>query len=84
MWIFVNCCTRNHPQETKFEIDDDEEEVSDFGEFASPYLKPYLHNARFLDKQYGFRREDGGKFIIGISVLTVDDTSVISINGRLL
>jgi hypothetical protein len=71
------------PKKPKFKIDDDvEDEVSDFGELASPYLKPYLHNARFLDKQYGIRREDDGRLMIGDSVLTVDDTSDISINGR--
>ena len=51
-------------------------------EIACPYLNPYMHNARFLDKQYGIRREDPGRFMIGDSVLTVDDTSDISINGR--
>ena len=45
----------------KFEIDDCLE-ISDldreyFGEFARPYLKPYLHNAKFLDKEYGFLKE---------------------------
>jgi hypothetical protein len=68
------------PKKQKFEIDDDVEDgVSDFGELASPYLKPYQHNARFLDKQYGIRREDDVRFMIGDSVLTVDDTSDISI-----
>ena len=47
----------------KFEIEDDVE-VSDFGEITSQYLKPYLHNARFLDK-YSIRREDDGRFMIG-------------------
>jgi len=51
-------------------------------EIACPYLNPYMHNARFLDKQYGIRREDHRRFMIGHSVLTVDDTSDISINGR--
>ena len=69
----------------KFEIDEDclEEEFSDldrdnFGELASFYK----HNARFLDKQYGTRREDDGRFMIGDSILTVDETSFISRNGR--
>ena len=67
----------------KFEIDDvEEEEDSDLDEIASAYLKPYMHNARFLDKQYGIRREDDGCFMIGDSILTVDDTSDIYINGR--
>ena len=72
-------------KKTKFKFDDGLE-VSDldreyFGEMASPYLKPFLHNARFHDKQYGIRREDD-RFMIGDSVLTFDDTSYISINGR--
>jgi len=41
-----------------------------------------MHNARFLDKQYGIRREDDGRFLIGDSILTVDDTSDICINGK--
>jgi hypothetical protein len=69
------------PKKQKFEIEDDIE-VSDFGEIRSSYLKPYLHNARFLDKQYGIPREDDSRFMIGDSLLTVDDTSDISINGR--
>jgi hypothetical protein len=41
------------PRKPKFEIDDEEdddgleEEISDFGELASPYLKPYIYNATF-------------------------------------
>ena len=75
------------PKNPKFEIDDVEEELGyldkeNFGEVPSPYLKPYMHFAKFLDKQYGIRREDDGRFMIGDSVLTVDDTSDISINGR--
>ena len=67
----------------KLEIEDDEEEeVIDFGELASPYLKPYLHNARFFDKQYRIRREDVSMFMIGGSVSTVDDTSDISLKGK--
>jgi hypothetical protein len=57
-------------------------DVSDLGELASPYFKPNLHNARFLDKQYGIRREYDGRFMIDDSILTVDVTSDISINGR--
>ena len=73
----------------KFKIEENgvEEEISHlgreyFGELASSYLKSYKHNARFLDKQYGIRREDNGRFTIGCSILTVDDTSDISINSR--
>ena len=56
--------------------------MENFEEIASPYLKPYQFNARFLDKKYGIRRQDDGRFMIGDSVLSVDDTSDISINGR--
>ena len=45
-----------------------------FGEIACPYLKPYIHYARFLDKQYGIRREDDGSFMIVDSILSVDET----------
>ena len=74
-------------KQPKFDFDDVEEEVGDsdkenFGELAIPYLKPYLHNAKFLNKQYGIRREDDGRFMIGDSVLTIEDTSDITINGR--
>ena len=65
----------------KYEIEDDVE-VSDFGEIASRYLNPYLHNARFLDKHFGIRREDDGMFMIGDSVLPVDDAIDISIKRR--
>jgi hypothetical protein len=85
------------PKRPKFEIevdnddnDDDndaaEEEVKDFGrknfgEIASPYLKPYLYLRPFLDKQYGIRR-DIGRFMIGNSTLSVDDASNMSLKGR--
>jgi len=52
-----------------------------FGAIASPYLTPYLYNRRFLDKQYGIRR-DGGTFMIGNSAVTVDDTSDITVNDK--
>ena len=73
----------------KFVIDADgvEEEFTDidrenFGEFAGPYLKPHQPNVRFLDKQYGIRRQRYCMFMIGNSILTVDDTSYSTINGR--
>jgi hypothetical protein len=69
--------------------DDDvvEEEVKkfgrkNFGEIASPYLTPHLYNRRFLDRQYGIRREDGGRFMIGDSTLSVEDASDIFLKGR--
>ena len=64
------------PQKPKFEIEDNVKD-SDFGELASPYLKPYLHNGRFLYKQYGIGREDDGMSMIGDSILTVDGTNDI-------
>ena len=72
-----------NPKKPKFEIEEDaeEEEISNFGELASPYLKPCQYNARFLNKQYGIRREDVGRFMTGDSILTVEDTSDNSING---
>jgi len=50
--------------------------MNNFGEIASPYLSPYLYNRIFLDKQYGIRREDDGRFMIGESTLLT--TRVIS------
>jgi len=69
------------PKKPNFEIDD-EVEVSNYGENSRPNLKRFQHNARFLYKQYGIRRKDDGRVIIGDSKLTVDDTSDISINWR--
>ena len=71
------------PRKSKFDSDEDgvQEEVSEFGEIASPYLKHFNHNARFLDKQYGIPREDEGRFMIGNSIVRCD-TSDISINAR--
>ena len=79
--------TRRKPKFVIDEGDTVEEDLSDlsrenFGELANRYLKPYLHNARFLDKQYGIRRENDGGFMVGDFTLTVDDTNDISINGR--
>ena len=81
------------PRNSKFEIDDDEvddygveEDVSDFGrknfgKLASPYLTPYIYN-RFLDTQYGIRREKDGRYMIRYSTLSVDNTTEISIKGH--
>jgi hypothetical protein len=52
-----------------------------FGTLASPFLTPYLYQKKFLDKQYGIRRE-GNVFMIGDSTVTVDEDSNISIKGR--
>jgi hypothetical protein len=53
-----------------------------FGELASPYLTPYIYNKRFLDKQYGIRKEADGTFTIGNAPLSVDNDSNITIYGR--
>ena len=54
----------------------------DFGELEGPYLKPYHYNGRYLDKLYGIRRENNGRFMICDSTLSGDDTSDICIKGR--
>jgi hypothetical protein len=48
-----------------------EEEAKRFGRenvgsVASPYLMPYVYKRRFIDTQYGIRK-DGGTFKIGDS-----------------
>jgi hypothetical protein len=48
-------------------------------EIASSYLTP---NRLFLDKHYGIRRDDDGTFIIGNSVVSMDESSDITINGK--
>jgi hypothetical protein len=53
-----------------------------FGELASPYLAPYAYNKRFLDKQYGIRKEADGTFMIGNAPLSVDNNSNNTIYGR--
>ena len=52
------------PKKPKIEFDDVHDEDSDldgekFGEIASPYIKPYQYNARFLDKK--IRYSKGGR-----------------------
>jgi hypothetical protein len=42
-----------------------------FGAIASPYLKPFLYNRRFIVKEFCFRR-NGDTFVIGDSAGTVD------------
>jgi hypothetical protein len=49
-----------------------------FGEIASPYLAPYVYNKKFLDKQYGLRKERGN-FKIGDSLVAVDVDSDVHI-----
>ena len=51
------------------------------GPIASPYIVPYLYNRRYLDTQYGLRK-DGDSFKIGDSAVLVDPDSNITIKGR--
>jgi hypothetical protein len=53
-----------------------------FGEIASQYLAPYVYNKRFLDKQYGLRKERCN-FKIGVSLVTVDVDSDVHIKGQI-
>jgi len=51
------------------------------GPIASPYIVPYLYNRRYLDTQYGLRK-NGDSFKIGDSAVLVDPNSNITIKGR--
>jgi len=51
------------------------------GPIASPYIVPYLYNRRYIDTQYGIRK-DGDSFKIGESTVLVDPYSDITIKGR--
>ena len=78
-YVAVESVYESTPRKPKFEIEIDDEEDDDddnaieengsdfgrknFGELASPYLTTHLYN-RFLDKQYGIRKEEG-RFMIG-------------------
>ena len=54
----------------------------EFRRTCEPYLNRYHCNGRFLYKQNCFRKEYDGRYIIGDSPLSVDDTSDISIKGK--
>ena len=56
--------------------------TSRVGKVASEYLSPYMHNRRYLDTEFGIRREDDGTFMIGNSPLTVDEDGGINIHGE--
>jgi len=69
------------------EYDDDDNIVEDeapeygrenVGPVASPYLMPYVYKRRFLDTQYGVRK-DGDMFMIGDSPIVVDTDVAITI-----
>jgi len=51
------------------------------GPVASPYLMPYVYERRFLDTQYGVRK-DGDMFMIGVSSIVVDTSGDITIKDR--
>jgi len=78
----------------RVEEDDDDEEDYDEDDFVedeareydrdnvrpvtSPYLMPYVYKRRFLDTQYGVRK-DGDIFMIGYSPIVVDTSGDITI-----
>jgi len=73
------------------EYDDDdnfvEEEDREYGRenvgpVASLYLMPYVYNRRFLDTQYGVRK-DCDMFMIGDSPIVVDTVGDITIKERM-
>ena len=52
-----------------------------FGPVASPYLMHYVYKRRFLDTQYGVRK-DCDMFMIGHSPIVVDTRGDITIKDR--
>ena len=48
------------------------------GSVSSPYLMPYVYKRRFLDTQYGTRK-DGDTFKIGDTLVLVDQDGDITI-----
>lgn len=65
------------------EMDEIEEHLQEnVGRIASGYLSPYVHRRRYLDTEFGIRREDDGTFMIGDSPLTVDENGDIIIHGE--
>jgi hypothetical protein len=54
-----------------------------FGDVASPYLTAYLYNRRFLDKDYGIRKEEDGTFMLGNSPVSVDAQSNVIVHDKL-
>jgi len=90
--------TYEPPKKERVEDDDDEDSYNDddnfvedeareygrenVGPVASPYLMPYVYKRRFLDTQYGVRKE-GDIFMIGDSQVLVDTSGDITIKGRL-
>jgi len=84
-------------QERVEEEDDDEDDYNEDDNFVedearkygrenvgpvpSPYLMPYVYKRRFLDTQYGVRKE-GDMFMIGDSPVLVDTSVDITIKDR--
>ena len=46
------------------------------------YFSPYMHNRRYLNPEFGIRREDNGTFMIGNSPINVDENGNIFIHGE--
>jgi len=85
------------PKQERVEDDDDKEYYNDddnfvedeareygrenVGPLASPYLMPYVYKRRFLDTQYGVRKE-GNTFMIGDFPVLVDTSGDITIKDR--
>jgi hypothetical protein len=71
------------PPLPQVEQDDGEEDVPEysFGLTASPYLAPYAHESDSLVKEYGLRN-DGDKYRIGNSTVTIDADSNIYIKDK--
>jgi len=90
--------TYEPPKQERVKDDDDEDDYNDDNNFveeeareyggenvgpvASPYLMPYVYKRRFLDTQYGVRKE-GNTFMIGDSPVLVDPGGNITIKDRL-
>ena len=88
--------TYEPPKQERVEDDDEddydeddsfvEDEAREYGRenvgpVASPYLMPYVYKRRFLDTQYGVRKE-GNTFMIGDSPVLVDTSGDVTIKDR--
>jgi len=89
--------TYEPPKKERVEDDDNEDSYNDddnfvedearefgrehVGSVASPYLMPYVYKRRFLDTQYGVRKE-GDTFMLGDSQVLVDTSGDITIKDR--
>jgi len=89
--------TYEPPKQERVEEDNDEDDYNEddnfvedeargdgrenVGPVASPYLMPYVYKRRFLDTQYGVRKE-GNMFMIGDSLVLVDTSGGITMKDR--